>query len=68
MTNTDFTIPVQQLAGLKVRRGITPGSWSYPGGCETTYECAVAGLNRCIFNLVTGCRSTGAKVNYCPIR
>jgi hypothetical protein len=45
MDSLNFTIPVKQLRGLCVRRGITPGAWCYPGSYGTTYSCAVSRLS-----------------------
>ena len=54
MDSLNFTVPVQQLRGLCVRRGITPGAWCYPGSYGTTYSCAVSRLSECVLARVRG--------------
>jgi hypothetical protein len=44
MTAIILTATIDDLQGLSIRRGVTPGSWCCPGAHQyaTTYGCAVS--------------------------
>ena len=64
----NFTIPVQQLAGFKIRRGAGGIGWCYMNSGVTTYDSAVSGLRRAILNHVNGRDDSGRDLRYCHLR
>ena len=63
----NVTLPVQALRGLSIIRGVTPGSWSYPGGYATTYASASSGAIRRLEKRIAGQRIGHQGALACPL-
>ena len=68
MDRLNFVIPVQQLAGFKIRRGAGGIGWCCMSGGATTYESAAASLERAILDHVSGRSANGSDLRCCHLR